>query len=399
MKRAFLLIVLTACAARPSRLHVYPLVDDATAITVWGFIFSEPTERTQMLTPIFDPQEPSGGVALDTRGKLVFSANAQGVFQATRTSDQATVWRRVENDPLTMQPLFVAKEGIRSPHDLVIEGTQNGRLFAVEADTGKTVWIYEMGGEIAHAPTVAEGRVLALNARNQLIALDALTGKWIWQYSRDFPVGLTIYGHSGITVRNGHAYVGFSDGFVCAVGVEDGLLVWSRPLTLASQGFADADATPVLSGNRLYAASVRDGISALKPDTGEVIWQVRVPNVLRIAAANGYVYAASTTKVVAVDGETGKTLWSFSYTPAAVATPVVYRGYVTIASRPHGLFVLDAKRGNLVQHFFPGGGISSELAHDKAGLAFMSEGSWVYYLRYGERPNIVLGGKKRFQGL
>lgn len=396
----FLLVATSACAGKPSKLRPYPFVNDATSTTVWGLVFSQPTERTQLLTPLFDPQEPTGGVALDTREKLMFTANAQGVYSCTRIADQELVWRATDVDPLTMQPLFVAKESVRAPHDLVIEGTQNGRIFAVHADTGQQVWSYELGGEIASAPTVAEGRLFALNARNQLVALDALTGKWLWQYSRDFPVGLTIAGHSGVTVRGGRAYVGFSDGFVVAVSVEDGLLVWSRPLTLAGQGFSDADATPVLSGGRLFAASVHDGVAALNPDSGEVLWIVRSPNVTRLAAAHGYVYAASTGgKLQAIDAESGRIVWSFAYPAALVSTPIVYRGYVTVATRPHGLFVLDAQKGHLVQRFYPGGGISSELAHDKTGLAFMSEGSMVYYMRYGERPGVMLTAKKRFQGL
>jgi outer membrane protein assembly factor BamB len=391
-------VVASACIAKPSKLHVFPLSHDVTQSSVWGLNFTQPTERTQQLTPLFDPQEPTGGVALDTREKFLFTANAQGVYSCIRLSDRSTLWRKVDVDPLTMPPYFVPKETIRSPKDLVIEGTQNGHIFAVDAETGETMWTYDAGGEIAAAPSLAEGRLLALNARNQLVALDALTGKWIWQYSRDFPVGLTIAGHSGITVKNGRAYVGFSDGFVVAVGLEDGLLVWSRPITLASQGFADADATPVLAGGRLYAASVHDGVHAINANTGEVIWQLRIPNVLRIAASRGYVYAVSTTKLTALDADSGKTVWTFAYPPAIVSTPVVYRGYVTFGARPHGLYVLDAQKGQLVQHFYPGG-VSSEIAHEKGAIAFMSEGSMVYYMRYGEPNGVSIAAKKRFQGL
>ncbi len=389
-----------ACAARPSRLRVYPLVEDPTSTTVWGLVFREPTDRVQLLTPLFDPQEPTGGVALDDNEKYIFSSNAQGVYMCTRLSDHQTIWRRIAPDPLTMPPYFITKESVRAPHDLVVEATQNGRIFAVKAETGEEAWHYDLGGEIWTAPALAEGRLLVLNTRNQLVALDALTGKWLWQYSRDFPVNLTIAGHSGITVQGGHAFVGFSDGFVVSVNLEDGLLAWSRPLTLAGQGFADADATPVLSGGRLFAASVHDGVAALHPGTGEVLWQARIANVTRIAAAHGHVYAASTSgKVLALDAESGKTVWAFSFPPAVVTRPVVYRGYVTVGSRPHGLFVLDAQKGQLVQRFYPGGGIASELVHDRAALAFMSEGSMVYYMRYGERPGVVLGPKRRFQGL
>src|SRR4029079_7686250 len=114
-----------------------------------------------------------------------------------------------------------------SREDLVAFGSKNGRVFVVTAERGVPVWSYDLGGELRVQPTVAQGRLLITNARNQLVALDALTGKWLWQYTRDFPVQMTILGHAGVTVRGSIAYVGFSDGFICAVQLEDGLLAWS----------------------------------------------------------------------------------------------------------------------------------------------------------------------------
>jgi outer membrane protein assembly factor BamB len=391
--------LLGACADNHSRLHSFRLVEDPTQVIVWGIVFQLPTERTKLLTPLLDPIEALGGVGLDAKDKLLFTANFQGVYRAVRVRDQQTVWRHVAADPLSMPPTFVAKEAVRSPHDLVLEATQNGRVFAVDAETGAIGWTYEMGGEITEPASVADGRVLVMNSRNQLVALDALTGKWLWQYTRDFPVGLTIAGHSGVTVKGNRIFVGFSDGFLACVQLEDGLLQWSRPLTLSGQGFADADATPLVVGDRVYAASVHDGVFALRADTGDVVWQTRMPNVTRMTAQDPTIFALSANgKLSALDIDSGKPRWELKFPTAVVTKPVAHRGYVAFGARPGGLYIVEAQTGRLVQRFYPGG-VQGELAARGGSLAFMSEGSVVYYLRYGERHNIQMDAKKRFVGL
>ncbi|MCC6807680.1 MAG: PQQ-binding-like beta-propeller repeat protein [Deltaproteobacteria bacterium] len=388
-----------SCAGNPSRLHTFKLVDDPTAIVVWGLVFAHPTERVKLLTPLLEPIEALGGVGLDSKDKVLFTANFQGVYSAVRVRDQETLWRHSGVDPLSMPPTFVSKESVRSPDDLVIFGSQNGRVFAVNAQTGATVWTYEMGGEISEAPTVAEGRLLIMNSRNQLMALDALTGKWLWQYTRDFPVGLTILGHSGVAVKADKVFVGFSDGFLACVQLDDGLLQWSRPLTLSGQGFADADATPIVVGDRVYASSVHDGVYALKADTGDVIWQLRAANVTRLTAQDPTLFALSASgKLQAIDADSGKPRWELKFPTAVVSKPVAHRGYIAFGAKPGGLYVVDVQTGRLVQRFFPGG-VASELAVRGGSLAFMSEGSVIYYMRYGEKHNLLLDAKRRYVGL
>lgn len=390
---------LASGCAKKGRLLPYAFVDDLTNVSVWGLVFSEPTERVRQVTPLFEPQEASGGVGLDPQERYLFTANYQGVYSAIRLEDRSVAWRHTTSDPLSMAPLFVAKEQVRAPVDLVLQGTQAGVLFAVQAKTGQTVWSYDVGGEITAVPTVAGGRVIVMNSRNQVMAFDVLTGKWLWQYSRDFPVGMTIAGHSGVTATPSRVFVGFSDGFVVSINIEDGVMQWARPLTLSNTVFADVDTTPVLVGNRLFAASVHDGVHALNAETGEVLWQLRVPNVTRIAASDPYVYAVSTNgRMLAIETESGRTQWEFKFPIGTVTTPVVFGGYVTFGSRPGGLYVLEAQSGRVAQRYFPGA-IGSELAHSRGHLAFLSESSIAYYFRYGAATGVQQTYRARHVGL
>ena len=367
---------------------------------VYGVVQSIPTERLNRVTPLLESTSPTGGASFDRSGKTLFTANFQGLATAYDLRDQSERWRMHSDESLTMTPYYLergAAPGVKVP--LVIEGTQEGKLFALRASDGVQEWNYDFGGELRQPPVLADGRLLAVSSRNQLGAFDAATGKWLWQYNREFPVNMTVYGHSGVAVKNGTAYVGFSDGFVCGVNTSDGLVKWARPLTLKGQGFSDSDTTPEIIGDKVYAASFEDGVYAMRADTGEVVWQLNFPGVTRLAAHDPYLFAASTNgELWAIDADTGLAVWKFKYPAAEVTKPIVYHGYVILGTRPGGLYVVQEDSGEPVQSL-QAGGVTGELSVAQGQLGFMSEDSNVYVLRYGAASSVLMNAQHRFVGL
>lgn len=367
---------------------------------VYGVVQVIPTERLNKVTPLLESTSPTGGAAFDSSGKTLFTANFEGIATAYDLRDQSERWRNRSDESLTMTPYYVergAAPGVKVP--LVIEGTQEGKLFALRASDGVQEWNYDFGGELRQPPVLVDGRLLAVSSRNQLGAFDVATGKWLWQYNREFPVNMTVYGHSGVAVKNGIAYVGFSDGFVCGVNLSDGLVKWARPLTLKGQGFSDSDTTPELVGNKVFAASFEDGVYAMRGDTGEVLWQLNFPGVTRLAAHDPYLFAASTNgELWAIDADTGQAVWKFKFPAAEVTKPIVYHGYVIVGTRPGGLYVVQEDSGEPVQSLQVGG-VTGDLSASQGQLVLMSEDSNVYVLRFGAKSSILMGAQHRFVGL
>jgi len=63
----------------------------------------------------------------------------------------------------------------------VFVGTYSGNLYALNADTGETLWKFPAGGPILHSPAVAEG-VVFFGCEDGLVrALDAKSGRRLWQ--------------------------------------------------------------------------------------------------------------------------------------------------------------------------------------------------------------------------
>ncbi len=366
---------------------------------IYGLIGVLPTERVNRITPLLDPTDATGGASFDKTAATLFTANYQGIAIAYDVRNEGVRWRYDEDEALTMTPFYIAAgEAVGVNRPLIIEGAQSGRILALDAEKGTKVWSYDLGGELRERPTLAGGRLLITNSRNQVAALDPASGKWLWQYSREFPPGMTVLGHSGATVVDGMAYVGFADGFVSAIRIEDGVGKWSRPLTLKGQGFGDADATPEVVGKRVFAASFEDGVYALDKDTGDIVWQMSLPGVTRLATHDPYLFAASASgELAALDADSGQPIWKVKFPAAQVTKPVVYRGYIVLGTNPGGLRVFDEGSGQPMQSMATD--VVSELTLEKGTLAFMSSDSIIYLMRYGGTSAATMAAPHRWIGL
>ena len=84
--------------------------------------------------------------------------------------------------------------------DVVYFSDKDGNVFAVEAETGRTIWSAQIGGQVVASPVVDEGTVFIASAgqingdsadgvrRGALIALDAETGDELWREETPAPI-------------------------------------------------------------------------------------------------------------------------------------------------------------------------------------------------------------------
>ena len=146
-------------------------------------------------------------------------------------------------------------------------------VVAARPDDGTVLWQYppsgEMGSvELAAAPVSMEGsRVYLLAADGRLIALDLLTGAEIFWSSP--PVGGD---GSDVIAMAKYVYVSEpAEGKVSALNTADGSVAWSRNVgdVVAHQGISFAY-------DRLFVfgAAGAPNISALDPQSGDILWQV-----------------------------------------------------------------------------------------------------------------------------
>jgi len=82
---------------------------------------------------------------------------------------------------------------------VLLVGTDNGALIALDLDSHQELWRYQTDGKVRTPPVVTQGIAYFVNSRDQVFALDIRTGVWRWQYEQELQTDFTIHGHAGLT--------------------------------------------------------------------------------------------------------------------------------------------------------------------------------------------------------
>jgi outer membrane protein assembly factor BamB len=260
----------------------------------------------------------------------------------------------------------------------------DGTLYALDARTGELKWKYAAGEALATAPIIAGDRVLVASQSDTLFAVKRDSGELAWLYRRDPPTGFTIHRASAPAVREGSAWVGFSDGTLVALELSDGSVKWERRLAPESGQFADVDTAPVLDEEgRLYAASYSGGLYALEAETGEVLWSTAAQGITSLLVRKGVVIATGDDRLDAYLGETGRLLWSRNLEDRAGHAPVLVKGMLLVPAQRSLLFV-DPTTGQAQVAWDPGEGVSATPRVGNSTVYVLSNNGYLYALRlYG----------------
>ncbi|MGW3246541.1 caspase, EACC1-associated type, partial [Streptomyces sp. NPDC001070] len=104
---------------------------------------------------------------------------------------------------------------------IVYVGSDDGKVYALDAATGTRKWAYATGNTVSSSPAVVGGIVYVGSYDGKVYALDAATGTRKWAYA----TGLSVY--SSPAVVGGIVYVGSYGGKVYALDAATGTRKWA----------------------------------------------------------------------------------------------------------------------------------------------------------------------------
>lgn len=299
--------------------------------------------------------------AVDLDTERIFIATRDGTLRCVSPIDGATEWEL---------PAFGhAFAGPTVRDGKVFAPGGNGSLYALRSLTGEKLWVYPAGEDLVTSPVLAQGKVLVASQSDTLFAIDAETGKWIWQYRRDPPSGFTVRGASAPAVADGVVYMGFSDGTLVALGLDDGVARWERKVSVSGgTQFLDVDTTPVVDEDRgrVYVASYKDGVAALKASNGEVLWSAQRSGVTSLLLRGSVLFTGGDGVIGAHDVAKGHLLWSLDLsdkgskvkTNNSGRAPTLVAGYLVVPTST-GLAFVDPATGQVISAWNPGKGVTA----------------------------------------
>jgi outer membrane protein assembly factor BamB len=214
-----------------------------------------------------DPAHAAGNLPIGFSSPLIhegvlYQGSLDGTMKAYDLASGRKLWEVDEGQPISSAPSIAG--------EMIVYGSQFGRIFARNLTTGKIVYAIDLKSPIEAAPRFFKDRMFVHLRNHQLIVLDAATGKILWSYKRAVSYTTTLHGVSNPLLYKNHVIVGFADGYVGALSIEDGTIKWEERLTTATK-FVDVDITPVLFNKKIYIASFAGDLKVLDPTNGATL--------------------------------------------------------------------------------------------------------------------------------
>ncbi|MCW8833084.1 MAG: outer membrane protein assembly factor BamB [Colwellia sp.] len=233
-------------------------------------------------------------------------------------------------------------------------GSENGKLYALDSQTGELVWQASIKGEVINAPAVDSGVVVVNSASGIMKGLNASDGEELWKVDQDVPA-LTLRGISAPVIASGGVLVGTGKGGVNVYLLEKGQQGWETEIgeptgSTELERVIDVDSAPVVFGDKLYAVSSRGNLAAIELNSGRVLWKRQYSSYRQISVYRNTIFLTNNRgHVYAIDRVNGIERWSnLALTNRGVTGPAVIDDYVVVGDFEGYLHWLDQETGEIV---------------------------------------------------
>jgi outer membrane protein assembly factor BamB len=298
------------------------------------------TNQTRWIYTTGGSVESSPAVA---NGTVFVGSNDYRVY-ALNASTGAQVWNYTTGNDVTSSPAVA--------NNKVYVGGWDQKVYALNASTGAQVWNYTTGSFVFSSPTAASGKVY-ICAEGKVYALNASTGKQVWTYTTGGSV------ESSPAVASGTVFVGSDDNKTYALNALTGALVWNY----TTGGMVES--SPAVAGGTVYVGSYDGKVYALNASTGKRLWSFATASYVYSspAVAAGIVYVGSYDgKVYALNAVTGAQVWNYTTGLYVHSSPAVAGGTVYVGSYDGKVYALNASTGKQVWTYTTGGSVESSPA-------------------------------------
>ena len=264
---------------------------------------------------------------------------------------------------------------------VVYFGSNDGRLYALDAYSGEKLWDFTAKYPIKSSPAVADGVVYFGAGNYYVYALDAVTGKKLWDFETEGRV------NSSPVVANGIVYVGSGSNFCYALNALSGRL------RLNFKSHYSVFCSPAVDGETVYFSNSSGYLYAVDGNTRTWLWEHEIkPYWIQLWAMglplpapppqSGFLwglslgkkansspvvtddtlYIGSDNKLLAIDLQSHQKRWEFETEGAVSSSPALVDTTIYVGSEDGRLYAVDVTTGGKLWDIITGGKITSSPA-------------------------------------
>jgi serine/threonine protein kinase len=328
---------------RPPRMSNPKLSEGFEAVILRALAYN-PSDRYPSATAMAEalralqdsrPLQPVSAERSSSLSKLSRSvdepATEVGVIPSSLSDHDRSVWTARTGDEVRGTATIA--------RDLVLVGSYDGYLYALELHNGRLVWRFPTGRGVVSRPAVSQNSVVFGSEDGAVYAVDRKSSALRWRYLTALPV------RSSPFVADGLVVIGSDDGFCYTLDSDSGQLVWRRPAR------GPIRSSPVVEASAVVVGSDDAHVYCWRFPDGQARWRRGLGGPVLSSPAT----ADASVVIGCLDGrvyrlrlDNGEIEWSLITGGPVVATPLVTGGLVIIGSADGILYAVDCERGSVV---------------------------------------------------
>ncbi|MGD8429608.1 MAG: outer membrane protein assembly factor BamB [Ectothiorhodospiraceae bacterium] len=331
------LLVLSGCGT-PDVLEA----TDAPDVTVNGDVQPQRlwSEGVGGATGLFQRLEPA------LADGHLYVASAAGRVQSLAADTGRRQWSKSLDRPLSGGPAVGA--------GLLAIGTRDGAVLGLSAKDGELLWESGVTSEVLAPPAVGPDAVIVRTNDGRVFDLDPASGERRWIYDRNVPT-LSLRGHGSPVFVRGGVLVGFDNGRLAALRLDDGTPAWEATVGVPKgrtdlERMVDVDADPVVAGGDVFAASYQGRVAGVTLRNGRISWSRDMSVYSGLAVDDGNVYVCDADgNIWALDRYNGASVWRQDALAGTRLSPPAFHGdYLVVGGGDGYLYWLSRDDGHLV---------------------------------------------------
>lgn len=199
--------------------------------------------------------------------KLIVIGSEDGDVFAYDRENGDLIWKNKVSSEILSIP--------QANDDFVVVRTGDGKLFCLDAKNGAHIWIHDVPVPAltlrgTSSPTIIDNIVIAGFDDGRLTAIELNTGKLIWETNVSLASGRSqleriIDIDSDPVVVGKDIYVSTFQGHFATISLESGIIIWTRDI-FSHVGF-------VVDEQNIYIADEKSNVWCIERATGAVVWQ------------------------------------------------------------------------------------------------------------------------------
>lgn len=225
-------------------------------------------------------------------------------------------WSFPAQQPLTAPPMAIGES--------VYLALKSGKLLNLNHANGKPHWQTQLNSYVSRPLAIASATIIAATASQHLYALDAASGKTLWLYDSNSNADVIVQGAAAPLIVEKTVYYGTADGNLVALNLHSGkqLHHWS-PARATGRFHSIVGQLALPTSDKLIFTTAAGLVGALDPrnDSNQLKWQRKFSPISTSVCRGDTCYLGlAKGEVVAIDNRDGSVRWhkTLGWSPASI---------------------------------------------------------------------------------